>query len=361
MKGMAEKSEKATPKKLRDARKKGQVAKSQDFPSAFTFIVSIFTILYSARSIYETLVAFTLQLFHGINAGLDLQNASGPFLMAAVTTIMQISLPILGVVVSTGVMINFLLIGPVFSVEVFKPDLKKLNPVTNLKNIFKMKTLFELCKSLFKITGACFLIYSVINNSLTEIVSTIHMPIMGAVMVFADFLYKVVFRVGLFFIAIAVLDLVFQKMNFAKEMKMEKYEVKQEYKDTEGDPHIKGRRRQIAREIAYSEGPSATRRARAVISNPTHIAIAIEYDAVEKNVPLIATMGADLVAEEILKIAVEHEIPIMRNIDLAQQLYATGYIGEAIPENTYEAVAAILKWVNSLKKPEKDYNVNIFK
>ncbi|MBU6149270.1 MAG: flagellar type III secretion system protein FlhB, partial [Verrucomicrobia bacterium] len=314
---MAEKSEKATPKKLRDARKKGQVAKSQDFPSAFTFIVSISTILYSAKSIYETLAAYTIYTFKSINSELDMQNASAPFLASALDAILGISLPILGIVVSTGVLVNFLLIGPVFSVEVFKPDLKKLNPVTNLKNIFKAKTFFELLKSLFKITGAFILIYSVINDSLPEIVSTINMPAMGAVLVFASFLGKVVLRVGIFFLIVALFDLIFQKYNFAKEMRMEKYEVKQEYKDTEGDPHIKGRRRQIAREIAYSEGPNATRRARAVITNPTHIAVAIEYDAVEKNVPLIATMGTDLVAEEIIKIAVECEIPIMRNIELA--------------------------------------------
>ncbi|NDE63103.1 MAG: EscU/YscU/HrcU family type III secretion system export apparatus switch protein [Chlamydiae bacterium] len=358
---MAEKSEKATPKKLRDARKKGQVAKSQDFPSAFTFIVSISTILYSAKSIYETLAAYTIYTFKSINSELDMQNASAPFLASALDAILGISLPILGIVVSTGVLVNFLLIGPVFSVEVFKPDLKKLNPVTNLKNIFKAKTFFELLKSLFKITGAFILIYSVINDSLPEIVSTINMPAMGAVLVFASFLGKVVLRVGIFFLIVALFDLIFQKYNFAKEMRMEKYEVKQEYKDTEGDPHIKGRRRQIAREIAYSEGPNATRRARAVITNPTHIAVAIEYDAVEKNVPLIATMGTDLVAEEIIKIAVECEIPIMRNIELAQDLWSKGEIGEFIPEHTYQAVADILKWVNSLKKAKEDKLTELFK
>jgi type III secretion protein U len=358
---MAEKSEKATPKKLRDARKKGQVAKSQDFPSAFTFIVSISTILFSAKSIYETLVSYTIFTFRSINSELDLQKGVAPFLTSALDTILSISLPILGLVVSTGVLINFLLIGPVFSVEVFKPDLKKLNPVTNLKNIFKAKTFFELLKSLFKITGAFILIYTVIRDSLPEIVSTINMPIMGAVIVFANFLIKVVLRVGIFFIIVALFDLIFQKYNFAKEMRMEKYEVKQEYKDTEGDPHIKGRRRQIAREIAYSEGPNATRRARTVITNPTHIAVAIEYDAVEKNVPVIATMGADLVAEEIIKIAVECEIPIMRNIELAHELWSKGEIGTFIPEHTYQAVADILKWVNSLQKQKEEKITELFK
>ena len=358
---MAEKSEKATPKKLRDARKKGQVAKSQDFPSAFTFIVSISTILFSARSIYETLVEYTIYTFRSINSELDMQKGSAPFLSSALDTILSISLPILGIVVATGVLINFLLIGPVFSVEVFKPNLKKLNPITNLKNIFKAKTFFELLKSLFKITGAFILIYTVIKDSLPEIISTINMSAMGAVLVFASFLGKVVLRVGIFFIIIALFDLIFQRYNFAKEMRMEKYEVKQEYKDTEGDPHIKGRRRQIAREIAYSEGPKATRRARTVITNPTHLAIAIEYDAVEKNVPVIATMGADLVAEEIIKIAVECEIPIMRNIELAQELWAKGEIGMFIPEHTYQAVADILKWVNSLKKTQEEKITELFK
>jgi type III secretion protein U len=358
---MAEKSEKATPKKLRDARKKGQVAKSQDFPSAFTFIVSISTILFSARSIYETLVEYTIYTFRSINSELDMQKGSAPFLSSALDTILSISLPILGIVVATGVLINFLLIGPVFSVEVFKPDLKKLNPITNLKNIFKAKTFFELLKSLFKITGAFILIYTVIKDSLPEIISTINMSAMGAVLVFASFLGKVVLRVGVFFIIIALFDLIFQRYNFAKEMRMEKYEVKQEYKDTEGDPHIKGRRRQIAREIAYSEGPKAARRARTVITNPTHLAIAIEYDAVEKNVPVIATMGADLVAEEIIKIAVECEIPIMRNIELAQELWTKGEIGMFIPEHTYQAVADILKWVNSLKKSKEEKITELFK
>jgi type III secretion protein U len=359
---MAEKSEKATPKKLRDARKKGQVAKSQDFPSAFTFIVSISTILYSAKSIFETLAEYTVMTFRSINADLDLQRGCAPFLASALEIILKVSLPILAIVVSTGVLVNFLIIGPVFSTEVFKPDLKKLNPITNLRNIFKAKTFFELVKSLFKITGAFILIYSVIKDSLPEIVATINMPIIGAVMVFASFLLKVVIRVGIFFIIIAVLDLVFQKYNFAKEMRMEKFEVKQEYKDTEGDPHIKGRRRQMAREIAYSEGPVATKRARVVVTNPTHLAVAIEYDPVEKNVPLIATMGADRVAEEIIKIAVEYEIPVMRNIDLAQMLFTRGGIGLHIPEETYQAVADILKWVNNLQKSkEQEFITKLFK
>ena len=199
-------------------------------------------------------------------------------------------------------------------------------------------------------------------HSLDQIVSTCMMPFMWAAVVFSSFLKQVVLRIGIFFIMMGIFDLIFQKRVFAKEMKMEKFEVKQEHKDTEGDPHIKSKRRQLAQEIAYQEGPSATRRARAVVTNPTHIAVALEYVADEEPAPKIATMGLDLVAEEIIKIALANNIPIMRNVELAQVLYYKGNISEYIPEETYEAVAEILKWVGKLEeKAAEEELLEIFK
>ena len=157
-------------------------------------------------------------------------------------TIFNCSFPILMMTVLTGVITNFLLIGALFSMEALKPDIKRLNPVENIKNLFKFKTLFELVKSVFKITGAFFLIWSVVYNSIPEIVATAGMPLAAAASSSSSFLIKVVIRVGIFFLIVAVIDLVYQRRNFAKEMRMEKYEVKQEYKDTEGDPHVKGQR-----------------------------------------------------------------------------------------------------------------------
>jgi type III secretion protein U len=249
-----------------------------------------------------------------------------------------------------------------FSMEAMKLDIKKLNPVTNLKNIFKIKTLVELIKSILKIVGAVALIYSVMYNSITEIVATCGAPLVVSAGVFGSFLKKVVIRVGIFFIIVAVFDLIFQKKTFAKEMKMEKFEVKQEYKDSEGDPHIKSKRRQIAQEIAYQDGPQATKRARAVVTNPTHIAVAVEYDADNEPAPKIVTMGLDRVAEEIIKIAVDNEIPVMRNVDLAQLLYYKGNTGDYIPEDAYEAIAEILKWIANLEEKEKkEEKLEIFK
>ncbi|MCH9811337.1 type III secretion system export apparatus subunit SctU [bacterium] len=351
---MAEKSEKATPKKLRDARKKGQVAKSKDFPSAFTFIVSITGVLAFSSYFYHNLAGFILDMFSLIKVHDQLQQRIGGVMMGVIETIFYTSLPLMVFISVIGVLVNFLIIGPMFSVEAMKLDIKKLNPVTNLKNLFKMKTFIELIKSILKIAGAVALIYSVVYTSLEELISTCGLPLHISASVFATFLQKVVIRVGLFFIAVGIFDLVYQKKNFAKEMKMEKFEVKQEYKDSEGDPNIKGRRKQIAQEIAYQDGPSSVKRAKAVVTNPTHIAVAIEYDADNEPAPKIVTMGLDIVAEEIIKVAVNNDIPVMRNIELAHTLFYKGAAGDYVPEETYEAIAEVLKWIAKLEEEEKE-------
>ncbi|MBI5273613.1 MAG: type III secretion system export apparatus subunit SctU [Chlamydiales bacterium] len=356
---MAEKSEKATPKKLRDARKKGQVAKSKDFPAAFTFIVSLAATFISAKTIYSSLTAYMVSLFRKIPETDQIASQPGAYLSQCMELILTLSLPIMIIVTGVGVLVNFLIIGPIFSMEAMKPDIKKLNPVTNIKNMFKLKTFIELLKSIFKITGALILIYSVVYDSIGEIIGTINLPVIGAMLVFSSFLMKVILRVGIFFIAIAVFDLAFQKRTFAKEMMMEKFEVKQEYKDTEGDPHIKSKRKQRAQEIAYQEGAGAARRAKAIVTNPEHIAVALEYNAEEDPAPKIATMGKGEMAKKIIEIGLDNNIPIMRNIPLAHQLYELGSISNFIPEETYEAVAEILKWLKKLE--EKEYNVELFK
>ncbi len=349
---MAEKTEKATPKKLRDARKKGQVAKAQDFPSAFTFIVSIATTLLSAGYLYNQLASYMINTFSRISGNIDLANRAGGFLEEAATVIINCSLPILVVTVAVGVLMGFLIVGPMFSTEAFKIDLQRLNPVTNLKNLFKFRTLFELLKSIFKIAGAIILIYSVVWNSLPEIISTAAIPVVASAEVFSDFLVKVIIRVGIFFLIVAVADLVYQRKNFAKEMKMEKFEVKQEFKDTEGDPQIRSKRRQQAQELAYQEGPSAARRAKAIITNPIHIAVALEYEEEAEPAPRIVTMGQGPIADRIIKVGQDNNIPIMRNVSLAHTLFEKGKIGEYVPEETYQAIAEILRWLKGIEAPE---------
>lgn len=345
---MGEKTEKATPKKLRDAKKKGQVAKSQDLPSAFTFIASIAIVLGMSHFLFTQMGGFIVSTFHMIPNG-DLDGTISQLFAQAVIVIFLASIPVLVAVACIGVIIEFLAVGPMLSFEVFKFDIKKFDPIQNLKAKFKLKTLVELIKSILKISIASYIIYTVMYNSLPTLIKAVSMPISSSLMIFYYFLMEVVVKVGLFFIVVAVADFVYQRKNFAKEMKMEKFEIKQEYKNSEGDPHIKGKRRQIAQEIAYQEGPTANvKNAQAVVTNPTHLAIAVGYEQGVDAAPYILAKGKDILAERIIKAAEQHEIPIVRNIKLAHNLYDYGELHEFIPEESYEPLAEILRWISAL-------------
>lgn len=346
---MGEKTEKATPKKLKDAKKKGQVAKSQDLPAAFTFIASVAIVLGLASTLYHQIADFMIMTFHAVSAP-NLGQTILTLFYKANEVIFLASIPTLGLVTLVGITVTFLTVGPVFAPEVFKFDIKKFNPIDNLKAKFKLKTLVELLKSLIKIGVASYLIYLVMYKSIPVLIQTVSMPITGALAVFSAFLMEVVIKVGLFFLAIAVADFVYQKMTFAKEMMMEKFEVKQEYKNSEGDPNIKSKRKQIAQEIAYQDGPAGgVKRAQAVVTNPTHLAIAIGYEREVDAAPYILAMGKDLLAERIVKLAEQYDVPVLRNIPLAHTLWEEGEIFEYVPEETYAALAEILRWVASLK------------
>lgn len=352
---MGEKSEKATPKKLRDARNKGQVAKSQDLPSAFTFIASIWIVLAMSDFLYDYLGGFLISTFKLVSST-TLETTIPQIFIHSILVIFIASLPVMAMVALLGCIINFLSVGPVFSTEVFKFDIKKFNPVQNLKSKFKLKTLFELVKSILKITVASYIIYDVMYKSLPVLITTASMPISSAMLVFSAFLMEVVVKVGLFFIVVAIADFVYQKRNFASEMKMEKFEVKQEYKNTEGDPQIKGRRRQMAQEIAYQDGPSTSiRRAQAVVTNPTHLAVAIGYNREIDAAPYIVSMGEGELAERMIKAANEFNIPVIRNINLAHKLWDEGTIYEFVPEETYDTIAEILRWIAALNT-ESEYS-----
>ncbi len=350
---MGEKTEKATPKKLRDAKKKGQVAKSQDLPSAFTFIASICIVLAMTHYLFHYLGGFLINTFKMIDQGNLLITISQLF-MESFVVIFFASIPVMAAVAVIGVIINFLIVGPMFAVEVFKFDPKKFDPVQNLKSKFKLKTLVELVKSMIKIGVASYLIYGVMYNSLPVLVKTISMPMAASLLVFYAFLMEVVIKVGLFFIVVALLDFLYQRHDFSKEMMMEKFEIKQEYKNSEGDPHIKGKRKQIAQEIAYQEGPSGgVRKAQAIVTNPTHLAIAIGYKKDMDAAPYILAMGEDMLAERIIKLADEYNIPVVRNIRLAHKLWEQGDLYEFVPEETYEALAEILRWISALNTEDQ--------
>jgi type III secretion protein U len=347
---MAEKTEQATPKKLADARKKGQVAKSQDIPSAVTFIVSIVVIVALFEFILGNLGAFITSCFKAAATNRDTTEEIPNKLMEAWFVILKISVPIVFASTLAGVAANFFVVGPLLTFEVFKLDINKFNPVENLKQKFKIRTLVELLKSVVKITVAAYIIYTIIYKHIPTVSTTVTLPLLTTAIIVKDFFVEMVIKVGIFFIVVAIVDWIYQKMSFSKQMMMEKHEVKQEYKNSEGDPEIKGKRKQLAREIAFSDGPGNTRKAKAVVTNPTHIAVAITYEPEEGIIaPMILAMGEGMMAKQIVKEAEKHNIPIMQHIYLARRLYAEGDINDYVPEDTYEIIAEVLKWVASLK------------
>lgn len=350
---MAEKSEKATPKKLKDARKKGQVAKAQDFPAAVTYILAITLTLFLSGFLFKELGGFMVQIFKAAPSS-DVMVTAPFYLKEMIRVILVTSLPIAGVVALVGTLVGFLITGPTFSVEVFKPNFKKFNPVENLKQKFKMKTVVELIKSLLKIFGSALLIYWAMKGSLGDLISTVTLPPAASAYVFQKIMFKVILWTGIFFILISVADLFYQRFTFSKEMKMEKFEVKQEYKDTEGNPEIKGKRRQLAQEIAYDEGTTNIRRARTIITNPKDIAIAIGYEPKKYAAPWIIAKATEKRAQLVIEQAERYKIPIMRNVPLAHELFEEGEENKFIPEHTYDAVGEVLLFVESLKVREME-------
>lgn len=346
---MGEKTEKATPKKLQDARKKGQIAKSQDVPAAATFAVSIAMSMAMAPTIYDNLTEYARLLMQKIPT-INMTSDGASLMMQAIWVIMVSSLPIVAAVAMVGALANFFMVGPMFSTEVFKFNLKKFDPIQNLKQKFKMKTLMELLKSLLKITIAAFLCYRICMNGMDLVISAMGQPIIVCLHIVHYFLHAVLVQITLLFLIIAAFDWFYQKQTFDKEMMMEKFEIKQEFKNSEGDPEIKGKRKEVAREIAYGGGNSP-KGAKALVTNPTHLAIAIGYEA-EYPAPYIIAKASGGDAGWLIREAEKLDIPVLRNVYLARQLYEACEPYTYVPVDTYEAIAEILRWVATLKPLE---------
>ncbi|WP_320411692.1 EscU/YscU/HrcU family type III secretion system export apparatus switch protein, partial [Candidatus Similichlamydia epinepheli] len=338
----------ATPKKLRDARKKGQVAKSQDIPGAATFVASIGILLALSSFLFEQFAA-TCFFFWGRIASPGVIANHYQYIFQAIYQILVCSIPFaLGIAV-IGSLVHFIMVGPMFATEIFKFDIKKFDPVNNLKQKFKLRTLVELLKSTFKVLVSFYICYKSWLEVLGMFPMLVAQPLGATFFLISTFLWNVVVRAGFFFVVVALADYLYQKRLFDKEMMMEKFELKQEFKNTEGDPELKSRRREVAREIAYGGGRRGLKGSKVVLTNPTHIAVALAYEHSKFPAPFIVARGKGVEAEWIVFDAKKLEIPIVRNVPLAWALYEKGELHEFIPFETYEAVAEVLRWVASLE------------
>ncbi len=346
-----EKTEEATPEKLRKAQEEGQVPKSQDFVGALGFAVGFMSLAGLVSYIATELTDFTRAALEA--AVRDPSEASlVKVLKDSVWVILKLSLPVAMATFVIGIFSNVLQTGFFLAFKVLIPKLDKVNPVNGLKGMFKVKKFIELFKNMLKMGIAAWLAWSVMRDAIYDMTLVVTMPLEVAVQFGRGVLWDYMVKTVVLFVVIGGADLLWQRKQFAKEMMMSKYDVKQEYKQSEGDPHTKGQRRQLAHELLFSGGAAQVKNADAVVVNPDHIAVAIKYDVDKDKAPRVVAKGVRVHAEKIKELAKHYGVPILRNVPLAQALNKLD-IGEEVPEELYEAVAEVLSFVFKIKEEQE--------
>lgn len=345
-----EKTEQPTQKRLRDARRKGQVTKSQDLSSALLLIVSV-SILGFAGSYTGGKLAQAMHdgiVYAGSFHGELTQAVAFAALLTAVQAIALTLAPLFAALILIGFLVNYLQVGSIFAGEAIKPDINKLNPAEGFKQKFlKARPYIELAKTMVKITVTAVVVGSVLWNARTDLIELTAQSVASVAAFTSAIVLEIGLKVGFAFLLLGAGDYFLQKFLYLKEMKMTKQEVREEYKETEGNPLIKSARRQIHREILLQGMMAAIKKADAVVVNPTHIAVAVQYNRETMNAPTVVAKGAELMAAHIRHLAQEAGVPIMRDVPLARALYELDLEAE-VPEELYEAVAVVLRWVYQL-------------
>lgn len=355
-----EKTEMPTAKKLRDARKKGQVMKSQDVVSVVFLLITFAVLRISAKLTYKVIAESTEYWLLLCGAGIGTDNTVDgdlvyrTMIIRMMKTIAVSCLPVMLVsmvatIVATGAQTRFLI-----SAESIKFKLSKLNPIEGIKKMFSGKALFELAKSLLKFIVIAAVVYAYIKDKMGEVARTMDMEPAQGVAFIAQSVYDIVMRIGVIFIAIAAIDFFYQRYSFTNDMKMTKQEVKDEYKETEGNPTIKGKRKQKQYEL-HNLMMQDVKGADVVVRNPTHFAVALKYDPDVRDAPFVVAKGADRVAARIIAEAERNKVTVVENIPLARALYEKAELNDEIPYDFYHDVAEVLNFVYELenRKPPR--------
>lgn len=351
-----EKTEPATSKKLREARDDGKVAKSKELTSAFDLIV-LFLVLKVFISTVGTgflevfyYVYNTMPDFVSINAVEMSSMAISSFFAVIFMKMLVIVAPffIFGFVIN--VVISVLQVGWKVSAKPMKPKLDRFDPINGFKKMFSKDSLFELFKSILKIGVIVYVAYTSIKGEKNDIFILYDMPLNQALALCGEVIINTGLKISIVYLIIGFADFIYQRFRFNEEMKMSKQEVKDEYKNTEGNPEIKGRQRQRMREASRQRMMQDVPKADVVITNPTHLAVAIKYDPEKAKAPIVVAKGEDFLAQKIRETAKENHIEIIENKPLARMLYANVEIGEAIPPELYQTVAEILAMVYSTRQ-----------
>lgn len=348
--GSGERTESATPKRREEARQKGQVFKSSDLNAAVILaagtVVTFATLPYMVSTLRQFTATYLLS-----RGWYDFSPEYSQFLLVEVMLVMaQLAMPILGTTFAAALLVSFVQVGFVFSAEPLSPKLDRINPLSGFKRIFSKRALVEMVKSIAKVVITGWIVYATLRGQFHVFPRFVDMDIIAMVKILSEMIFEIALKVGLVFVIIGVADYFFQWYEYEQSLKMSKYDIKQEYKQSEGDPQLKARQKQIQREYAMRRMMAEVPKADVVITNPTHFAVVLKYEADTMQAPMVVAKGQDFIAQKIRELAREHQVVMVENPPLARTLFYSVEIGAQVPEEMYQAVAEVLAFVYRHKK-----------
>ncbi|OGI03516.1 MAG: flagellar biosynthesis protein FlhB [Candidatus Melainabacteria bacterium GWF2_37_15] len=345
----------ATAQKLRKVRKEGQVVKSKDLSTALSLLVMFLALNALAPLLWNQISKLFILLYEQIpNANLDKIGYTYVLFLAVFPTILII-VPILFLSCLVAIAGDFMQVGPLFATKSIEPKFDKLNPVSGFKNIFfSLKTYFELAKNVVKVIVLGLVAFFVFKAHIPALLSLCAMENTFAILyAFGQMIIDFVIKAGIIFLVIAGADYAFTRWKFLKDQKMSFKEIRDEYKNSEGDPHVKAALRQKRMQMLHKTMQDSVPDSDFVITNPTHIAVALKYDSEKMEAPRLLAKGTELFAKKIIQIAKEHNIPVIENPPVARAIFRFVEINREIPPELYKAVAEILLFVYNLRKDTK--------
>lgn len=347
-----EKTEEPTAKRKREARQKGQVPKSTELNSAVVLLFGFVCLKSFGMNLYTGMLDIVTRTFEVYMYKEDLFTINGIKGLSIDLAMMFFTamLPIFGVIMLSGVIANLMQSGLLFTTESIKPKFSNISPLKGIKQMFSLKQVAEFfIKTLLKVAIVGVVAYRTISENTNALLNTMNLTPSAI----GEYIMSVIIDLGtqisMFLLIFALVDWIVQKRKHKKELRMTKQEIKEEYKQTEGNPQIKGKIKQKQRQMSMSRMMKSVPKADVVITNPTHFAVAIKYDPKENDAPIVVAKGQDYVALRIKEIAKENKVQIVENKALARTLYASVDIGQAIPEELYQAVAEVLAYVFSMR------------
>jgi len=345
-----ERTEQATSKRREEAREKGQVARSQEVVSVSILVASLIFFYFGGSTLLlKTMDVMTAGFREAARTDLT-QDTLTLIIISYIIKGFGILFPMLIAVMIAAVLGNVLQVGFMFSSDALMPKIDKISPAMGFKRLFSMRSIVELLKGILKICIIGGVAYVIIRNEFDNMIPLADQSVWGMLNYIGRICFKILLATTVVLVFLAALDYAYQRWEFEKNIRMTKQEIRDEYKNTEGDPMIKARIRRIQREMARKRMMAEVPKATVVVTNPTHLAIAIKYEPISMSAPIVVAKGADIIAEKIRQIAGENDIPIIENKPLAQVLYKIVKLNHPVPENLYKAVAEVLAFVYEQKK-----------